>query len=94
MIRWLYVPVLGALLLLGACADGNFGQPQLSQAAVAKQVSLDACKSAAFVQTPLPRGESELGTLGEPMGRGAYWYEGTDRQIDDCLAARTKAPAS
>jgi hypothetical protein len=98
MIRWLRFPAIGALLLLGACADGGFGQTQLgqtqlSQAELDKQAALTACKAYAFDQRPLANGGQSFRLAGEPHGRNLYWYEGVNRQIDDCLAAKAK-PAS
>lgn len=89
MIRWLHVPAIAALLLLGACADTGVGT-QLSQADVGKQGALNACKAYAFDQRPLANGDQSYRLAGEPRGRNLYWYEGVNRQIDDCLAARAK----
>jgi hypothetical protein len=95
MTRWLHYPAIGALLLLGACAESGVGQTQLSQADVDKQAALTACKSYTFDQRRLANGDEPFRLAGEPRGRSIYWYEGPDRQISDCVAAKAKQqPAS
>lgn len=94
MTRWLHYPAIGALLLLGACADGGLGRTQLGQADLDQQAALTACKSYAFDQRPLANGDQSFRLAGEPRGRNLYWYEGVNRQVDDCLAAKAKQAAS
>jgi len=92
MIRWLHYPAIGALLLLGACADNSIGQTPLSQADVDKQAALTACKAYTFDQRPLANGDESFRLAGEPRGRNIYWYEGPDRQLSDCMTAKTTQP--
>jgi hypothetical protein len=94
MIRWLHIPAIGALLLLGACADSGIGQTQLGQADRDRQAALTACKAYTFAQRPLANGDQSFRLAGEPRGRGIYRYEGPDRQLSDCMAAKSKQPAS
>jgi hypothetical protein len=94
MTRWLRYPVFGALLLLGACAASGTGQTQLSQAELDHRSALTACKAYAYGQRPLPNGDQSFRLAGEPRGRNLYWYEGVNRQIDDCKAAKAAHGAS
>ena len=91
MTRWFFLPAIGAVLLLGACADNTIGEPHLTKADINQQAALTACKTEVYGERPLPNGDESFRLAGEPHGRSIYWYEGTNRHIDHCLAEMAKA---
>lgn len=94
MTRWFFIPAIGALLVLGGCADGGIGATQVTKADLNEQAALTACKTEVYGEPPLPNGDDSFRLPGEPHGCSIYWYEGTDRHIDHCLAEQAQAQAA
>jgi hypothetical protein len=90
MIRWSYLPIVGTLALLAACADTSIDPSPLNEAELAKRRALTACQLAAdAANRPLVRGDVQLYSRpGQPRYPSPDWQRQQTRSVAECMAAK------
>jgi len=84
MISWPYVPAVGLLVLLSACAERS----EFTQADLDRQAALTRCSAQADAQRPLWNARQLHSLPGQPRPLSLDWRNEVNRKIAECLANR------